>query len=104
MITLKIITPDTAAADAVCDFLLKEKLILEAVIQDNVRTKELIDGKVVSSNKVQITSLTKALLFETINKTIKKKFEGLVFDIHSMPVVYMDWERQKDLVDQVKNV
>ena len=104
MITLKIITPNSDSADKVAEYLLKEKLILEAVIQDKIRTKELINNQIITSSKVQISALTKALLFEKINSELKEKFSGLVFTIHSMPVVYMDWERQKELVQQVTNV
>ncbi|MFT4602759.1 MAG: hypothetical protein ACI857_002946 [Arenicella sp.] len=97
-------TTSIDSAEKITDYLLREKLILEAVIQDEVRTRELVNDKIITSKKVQISSLTKALLFERINSELKEKFKGLVFTIHSMPVVYMDWERQKELIQQVTNV
>lgn len=100
MISLKITALDLASAEEITSFLLTEKLILKTIIQTGVQTRELIGGEIVGKSAVQITSITRASLFDKINKLLKEKYEGLVFTIHSVPIVYMDWEIQTELLQE----
>ena len=100
MISLKITTLDLALAEEISTFLLTEKLILKTIIQKGVQTRELIDGEIICKSAVQITSITRASLFDKINQLLKEKYEGLVFTVHSVPIVYMDWEIQTQLLQE----
>lgn len=104
MISLQIITDHKALANEITNYLLNEKLILEAIIHEKVTSKVLQKGTVISSDKVLISGITKALLFTKINQELEKKFNKQNFTTHSVPIVYMDWERQNKLLQQVENI
>ena len=104
MISLQIITIDRKLADNMAEFLLKNHLVLETLIAENVISKELIKDEIVTKIKVQITGLTKALLFDKINNELNFHFNNCDFTIHSTPIVYMDWDRQTKLLQQVENI
>lgn len=104
MIALQIITKNTETAHKISDYLLKNDLILEALIMDNIISKEILAGDIITKSKVQITGITKALLFDKINAELSSNFDKTLYTLHSVPIVYMDWDRQNKLLQQVENI
>lgn len=47
---------------------------------------------------------TKALLFNTIDELLKEKYKDNMPVIYSLPIVNMDWEQSKNLVNDVAKV
>ena len=47
---------------------------------------------------------TKALLFNVIDQLLKEKYPHKMPIIYSLPIVHMDWEQSKELVNEVVKV
>ena len=101
MISLKITVSNIENAEEIVDFLLAEKMILEAVVTEKVTLRK-IESSV--SDAVQISAITKALLFKTINTSIREISRDPNLTIYSLPVLDMDWDKQKELIDNTLSV
>ena len=105
MILLHIISDDEEQAIEIVDFLMEESLLLEGVISEKVlvRKKETF-GKSESVAQTLIMGKTKALLFNTIDEILRDKYKKNCPVIYAIPIVQMDWEQSKQLVNEVSKV
>ena len=105
MILLHIISDKEEQALEIVDFLLEKKMLLEAVLLEKVTVrKKLSEGKPVSSSQTLVMGKTKALLFNTIDLLLKDKYGDKIPIIYSTPIVHMDWEQSKELVNEVAKI
>jgi hypothetical protein len=105
MILLHVISDDEQQAIEIVDFLMEENLLLEAVCLEKVLVRKKKDsGKPESVNRTLIMGKTKSLLFNRIDEMLKDKYQDKRPVIYSIPIVQMDWEESKKLVDEVAKV
>jgi len=105
MILLHIISDKEEQAIEIVDFLMKENMLLDAVMLEKVIVREnLADSKPESTTQTLIMGKTKALLFNTIDELLKEKYKENMPVIYSLPIVHMDWEQSKKLVNEVVKV
>jgi hypothetical protein len=102
MILLHIISEEEQQAIAIVDFLMEENLLLEAVCLEKVLVRRKNkEGRPESVTQTLIMGKTKALLFNTIAQMLRDKYQTNCPVIYSIPIVQMDWEQSKQLVNEV---
>lgn len=104
MILLHISCNSADQANEIVDFLIDEKLMLDAMVSDKMGFKQLYHGKKESSRKVLIMGTTKALLFNKINQEIRERYSDSMPLIYATPIVYMDEHEAKNLQNELKKV
>lgn len=105
MILLHIISENEEQAIEVVDFLLEESLLLDAVCMEKIILRKKGDsGHPKSIPQTLIMGKTKALLFNTIDEILKDKYGANSPTIYSVPIVHMDWEQSKQLVNEITKV
>lgn len=105
MILLHAITGDSAQAIEIADFLVKEKLLLNPIIQEqSMGRRKTENGGFESMPQVLLMGKTKALLFYTIDKKLRKKYPDKMPILYSLPIVYMDWEQANELIEETTKV
>ena len=105
MILLHIISDDEKQAIEIVDFLMEKSLLLEGVISEKVLVrKKGTSGKPESVAKTLIIGQTKALLFNIIDEILRDKYQENFPVIYAIPIVQMDWEQSKQLVNEVSKV
>ncbi len=101
MILIHIITDNEDKAIEIADFLNEEKLILNSMILENVSIrKRLENGTSRSTDQILIMGKTKALLFNTIDKKLRKKYRNEMPILYSLPIINMDWEQADELIKE----
>ena len=93
-------TRNEQQAYEIVNFLIEECLMLEVRILNNIEI-EHHNSKVVKSDSYLILGKTKALLFETIDRLLREKYNKNPPSIYSVPIVNMDWEEATILKDQI---
>lgn len=91
MILAHIIRKDKKQALEIIAILMDKKLLLQAVVSTKI-VYEKVGGMLKESEQTLIIGKTKALLFNTINAEIKKRFPRKMPMLYSVPIVYMDNE------------
>jgi hypothetical protein len=105
MILINIVSKSENQAIEIVDFLIENKLILDAVIFEKVSTRERCEnGTVQSLRKILIMGKTKALLFKVIDKRIREKYDHDMPVLFSVPILDMDWEQADRLVNETAKV
>mgnify|MGYP003639716305 CR=1 FL=1 len=105
MILLHIISDEEKQAIEIVDFLMEENLLLEAVLLEKVTVrKKKQSGKPESTTQTLIMGKTKGLLFNRIDQMLKDKYQEKMPIIYSTPIVHIDWEQSKKLVNEVAKI
>ena len=105
MIQLHIITKDIEQANEITSLLYEEKLVLnEYILREVVGRHPNDQGQLTSVDEVLIVATTKALLFNTINKVLKKKYTDDMPIIYAVPIVYMDEAQTEELKSRTAKV
>ena len=105
MILLHVLTKDEEQANLITDYLIENKLILEAIIFEKVNTREMgPSGEMISNQKVLVIGKTKSLLFNHIDAKIREKFGEHMPVLYSVPIVNMDWEQSNELIQSTAKV
>lgn len=97
MVLIHILCSSPAQANNIVDFLIDEKLMLNALVSSKMLHKRLKNGQNESFEQTLIIGTTKALLFNKIKKSIKKKFLENLPLIYAMPIIYMDEHQNLEL-------
>lgn len=101
MVVINIITKNQNQADEIIEYLLSKNLIISAVEMEKVRVYKKDENRTIQSeNKILIMGKTKALLFNTIDKQLRKLFGSNMPELYSVPIVSMDWDQANELVEQ----
>ena len=101
---LHIISDKEDQAMGIADLLLEKELMLEATIFEKVTERKKINNQIKSINKTLVIRKTKALLFNSIEELLKEEYKENMPVIYSLPIVFMDWERSKELVNEVTKI
>lgn len=105
MILLHVISDYEKQAIEIVDFLMEENLLLDAVILEKVLVRKKKDSGVPESViRHMVMGKTKSLLFNTIDKMLRDKYNESSPVIYSIPIVQMDWEQSKQLANEVVRV
>lgn len=105
MIKLTIISNTSEQANEIAHLLLNESLVIEAVIFEDTKCLRLnANKKVVEKLSTTIICTTKSLLFEQIDSLLKGKYIKEMPVLYSVPIINMDWEQSKILIDGTKRV
>lgn len=105
MILLHVITSDEEQAIEIADFLIEEKLILDAVIIKKVLVRQKSEDGVFSTiTQTMIIGRTKSLLFSYIDQKIRERYPDNMPLLYSLAIVNMDWEQADVLINQTAKV
>jgi hypothetical protein len=105
MILLHIISDTEPQAIEIADLLIEEKLIFDAVILDKIMVRRKSETKKFESRKKHLVlGKTKALLFNDVDKLLRKKYQDQMPDIYSLPIVNMDFQLAIELVSETSKV
>lgn len=105
MILLHIIAKNEHQANEIVDFLVSENLIISALTIDKVIIqKKANDDSLQSDTQFLIMGKTKALLFNKIDKLLKKKYKNQMPELYSLAIVNMDWDQANELVEQTVKI
>nr|WP_299339007.1 divalent cation tolerance protein CutA [Allomuricauda sp.] len=104
MVLIHICCQSASQAEEIVDFLLEEKLVLDALVSDKLLYKYSNNGKKQGFEQTLIMCTTKALLFTKINRRIKNKYPKSTPMVYAMPIVYMDQGQEKKLKNRTEKV
>ena len=105
MILLHIITTEENQALEIADYLIEEKLILEAVVFETVIVREKSkEGHFKSVKKIMIMGKTKSLLFNYIDEKLREKYSDKMPVLYSVAIVNMDWEQSNLLINKTAKI
>ncbi|MCG8308685.1 MAG: hypothetical protein MI975_14930 [Cytophagales bacterium] len=105
MILLHVIANQEKQAIEVADFLMEQKLILDAVILEKVTVRErLKKGVFETFQNTMVMGKTKALLFPQIDRKLRKKYPENMPLLYSVPIVDMNWEQANKLISETAKV
>jgi len=101
MILIHIVTKEEDQAIEIVDFLMEEKLILDAVMMEKVMRREKNKNGIIESvSETLILGKTKALLFNDIDHILREKYKETMPVLYSIPIVNMDWEQVNELINE----
>lgn len=101
MITIHIITDNEERSQSIAAWLLKEKLVYQNVDIDFQDTFVYKNGEVTKSKSYKLQARTKALLFTSIEQGLRETFEDEMPFIYSTPIVNMDADLQREIINSV---
>lgn len=104
MVLIHIICSSPTQANDMVDFLIDEKLMLNALVSNKMLYKRFKNNQRENFEQILVMGTTKALLFNKINKRIKKKFAENLPLIYAMPIIYMDEHQNLELQTKTQKV
>ena len=105
MVLLHIITNNRDQAIEIIDSLSENKLMLHGVIIEKLTgRKKTKDGAYQDVEQILVIGQTKALLFNTIDELLREKYKQDMPVLYSVPIVNMDWEQSKELINETLKV
>lgn len=105
MILLHVITSDENQAVQIADFLIEEKLMLDAVILEKVLVRQKSDdGDFITKDQTMIIGRTKTLLFNYIDQKMRERYPDNMPVLYSLAIVNMDWEQSDQLISRTAKV
>lgn len=105
MILIHIVPENNAQSDEIVDILVEKKLILNAMIHENIRVRQKSKaGAIESITRNLIVGKTKALLFNIIDELLREKYGNHMPVLYSIPIVHMDWEQAEELIEETEKV
>lgn len=102
MILLHVIARDEQQAEAISDFLLMKKLVLDTFTVTGEMSKKGEDNKTSFKSRVLVIAKTRALLFDKIDNALRKKYPNDPPIFYSLPIVNMDWDHASALEENIK--
>lgn len=103
MVLVHIVTKDNQQAEEIAEYLLKKKLMLNAMFS-KVTVMERQGESVIRTKKVLIMGKTKALLFNMIDKELLQKYGENMPELYTVAIVNMDWQQADKLVNETEKV
>lgn len=105
MILIHIVPENNSQSDEIVDLLVEKKLILNAMIHENIRVRQKNKNGVIESiTRNLVVGKTKALLFNTIDEVLREKYGDQMPVLYSIPIVHMDWEQAEELMQETEKV
>ncbi|MFM9985539.1 MAG: hypothetical protein ACKVOK_09935 [Flavobacteriales bacterium] len=104
MIAIHIITSSEHQALEIARWLLDKKLAHTSVDIDKQETLELVDEKLIRNISFKLQARTKALLYMTIEDGLKAEFASHPPYLYSTPIVNMDKELSRRIIEETQRV
>jgi hypothetical protein len=105
MILLHVVTESKLQAIEIAEYLIENKLILDAVISDKiVVSKHPITGNFNTVNQTLVMGRTKSLLFNFIDQKLRERYPQNMPVLYSVAIVNMDWEQSDQLLNETAEV
>jgi hypothetical protein len=105
MILLHVVTESKSQAVEIADFLIERKLILDAVISDEVAVRKMSEnGEFRTAKQTLVMGRTKSLLFNYIDQKLRKRYPEKMPVLYSVAIVNMDWEQSDLLINKTAKV
>ena len=104
MVLLRILSRSEEKIDRTAEFLLREQLGMDLNIKRNIERLSYTNSKVEKGKVHLLTAKTKGQLFPTIDDKLREMFKEQMPEVYSIPIVHMDWEQSKQLIEDVRGV
>jgi uncharacterized protein involved in tolerance to divalent cations len=105
MVLVHILTKNEKKANEIVDYLLSKKMIMDAILLEKVKVRKKSKvGLIQNESQIMIMAKTKALLFTSIDKLLRNKYQEEMPVIYSVPIVHMDWEQADELMQETAKV
>ena len=105
MILIHVISRNEEQASEIANFLVSKNLIISACILEKTEVrKKSKNDTLISSTQFLIMGKTKALLFNKIDKLLRKKYKERMPELYSLAIVNMDWDKANELVEQTEKI
>lgn len=104
MIQITILTTDGITAVRIADFLVEEKLVINAKLTEKIQQYNRSDTGILLESRFMVSAITKGLLFTVIEKRLKDTFPNMEIEFYAVPIVNMNWEQADKLVTNTEKV
>jgi hypothetical protein len=84
--------------------LLSENLVVDLTYDSSFNNLKLKDGKIVVESIYLMTGITKGLLYNKIEATLKEHLKAEILNLYSTPIIHMDWLKAEQLSEQILKV
>ncbi len=105
MVLLTIKSKSLEQGEEIIKLLLEKKFVFDITIQKHTNCFQLNKAsEIIESNSAVLTCITKGLLFSQIYNLLKEKYGKNKPLIYSVPIVNMDWEQSRILIDKTIHI
>ena len=105
MMSLTIITRTVEQSNEIIHLLLKERLVIEGIIQKNTSYFQFdVNKNVIESDSTMLLCITKGLLFTKIDTLLREKYKDNKPVLYSVPIINMGWEQSKIIIEETQSV
>lgn len=102
--TLQIISKKRELLEEIAHFLLNEHLIANAMISERLLYLEKNKNTVDTTKRFILKSITKSLLFSTINEKLRERYQEKTPFIYSEPIILIDPIQTEDIISRLVKV
>ena len=102
MIQLRVSSKSEKQILEIAELLIKGHYAIDLNLLPNHKRVTLENGKIAYHDLFLLTGKTKGLLFTAIDNLLNEKYPVDLPEIYSLPIVHMDWEQSKQLVQEIK--
>ncbi|MFC4634358.1 hypothetical protein ACFO3O_10600 [Dokdonia ponticola] len=104
MMLLNVVAHNAAQAKEIAVYLLENKFITQASIGEKEMYELNENHELQGAKQFIIKGISKALLFDTINKKIRDKYSKQMPTLFAEPLIYIDSEQNKEFLDRIVKV
>jgi uncharacterized protein involved in tolerance to divalent cations len=101
---LYVLSEDASQIENIAHDLLNSRLISSVNIDWNRDRYVAANGKIEKKKLNVMTAVTKALLFETIDSRLRNQYSQNMPEVFSTPIIHIDWDLAKSLIENVEKV
>ncbi len=104
MMLLNVMTTSSSQAKEIALYLLENKLIAQATIGEKEVFEADNNHQLKSSQRYVVKGISKALLFDTINKRLRTKYPTAMPTLFAEPLIYIDPEQNEHFLERIVKV
>ncbi|GAB5401678.1 MAG: hypothetical protein Aureis2KO_32630 [Aureisphaera sp.] len=104
MMSLQVVSQDKELLNDVAGFLLKENLIVNAIISHEHVSNTLDGDQVVSRPIFLLKGISKSLLFGLINNMMCEKYGDRMPLVYSEPIILIDPKHTEAFMEQLRKI
>lgn len=101
---LNVMTNTSSQAREIALDLLENKLIAQATIGEKEVFEVNNNHKLKSTQRFVVKGISKALLFDTINKRLRSKYPQAMPTLFAEPLIYIDPEQNENFLERIVKV
>lgn len=104
MMLLNVMTTTASQAREIALDLLENKLIAQATIGEKEVFEANDQHELMSSQRFVVKGISKALLFDKINKLLRNKYKESMPTLFAEPLIYIDSEQNESFLERIVKV